>query len=140
MKYTFKCDKCGRTDLVTASSPPLLVRCPCGEPMVHDLMADLRTVTIDTSACRDHDEVPEQHRIAPQDGVKISPSKREALYQREIQQKRAQLRDGGNRGDLKQTHSIPAELYHGKIKETGDRNYWKDKKNLKRHKSTEVAT
>lgn len=36
------------------------------------------------------------------------------------------------------TNSIPADLYHGKIRETGDRHYWDSPKNRKRHKSTEI--
>ena len=33
---------------------------------------------------------------------------------------------------------VPADLYHGKIKETGDRDYWNDPGNLKHHKETEI--
>ena len=145
MKYTFRCtdDTCGSSEIVEApgaSGPPDSRPCTeCGAPAEHDFLADIRTISLDTSACRDHDDVAPQHRLAPTDGLNISPAKREALYQRDIQETRARLRDG-NRGSFKQTHKIPAELFHGKIRETGDRHYWQDKKNLKRHKSTEVAT
>lgn len=145
MRYTFRCigTECDHTEIVHASihdGPPEPFLCTwCGDALVHDIAADLKTVTIDTSGCRDHDFIPEQHRVPISDGVGISAEKREQLYHRELQQKRAQLREG-NRGSVKQTHSIPAELYHGKIRETKDPHYWKDPKNLKRHKSTEVAS
>ena len=41
---------------------------------------------------------------------------------------------------LAKTHEIPAHLYHGKIKQTGDRNYWLDDKNRNKHTSTRVDT
>jgi hypothetical protein len=33
---------------------------------------------------------------------------------------------------------VPAELYHGKIRETGDKDYWSDKRNLEQHTDTKV--
>lgn len=29
----------------------------------------------------------------------------------------------------KLTHSIPAELYYGKVRESGDKHFWSDEKN-----------
>lgn len=96
---------------------------------------------IDTSSCRDHDHIPETHRVASDRGFgigKAAAERREAAYKKHIQTRRKEIADGGNRKSFKQTHSIPADLYHGKIRETGDKNYWKDSKNLDRHKSCKV--
>lgn len=97
---------------------------------------------IDTSGCRDHDEIPEKHRIACGSGDRnLTAGQAEAIErraQRQVDETRKQIADGGNRGSMKMTHSIPAALYHGKIKETGDRAYWQDAKNRNRHKSCRV--
>ena len=39
---------------------------------------------------------------------------------------------------MKKSMQIPAALYHGKIKQTGDRSYWDNPKNRNRHKSCKV--
>ena len=66
--------------------------------------------------------------------------RKEAGYQRAAQKRRRQLAESGNRkSTFRHTHSVPVELYHGKIKQTGDKNYWNDPKNLNRHKSSEVS-
>jgi hypothetical protein len=91
----------------------------------------------------DPDNVPIQHRVASNDGFGIGEKaarKREKAYEESMQVKRAMARDRSlSKGNMKMTHSIPPELYHGKIKETGDKEYWTDPKNRNRHSSTKVT-
>jgi hypothetical protein len=98
---------------------------------------------IDTSGCRDADEIPVGSRVTENTALgdtKAQGVRKEARYQRAAQQRRRQLVESGNRkSTFRHTHSVPVELYHGKIKQTGDKNYWKDPKNLNRHKSSEVS-
>ena len=93
---------------------------------------------IDTSACRDHSSIPEGKRV--RSGFDHgSPEKIEHQFKQHIEKRRSEIRDaGGQRGSFKQTHAVPAHLYHGKIKETGDKDYWSDSKNLNRHTECKV--
>jgi hypothetical protein len=93
---------------------------------------------LDTSACRDHNDISEGSRVAS--GFdRGSPEQIEHQFKQHIDQRRTEIRDaGGQRGTFKQTHAVPAHLYHGKIKETKDPNYWQDPKNLSRHKECKV--
>ena len=95
---------------------------------------------LNTSACRDHDDIPVTKRVVRggRDLGKAAAAKEEAKFNQHIKQRRAELRDG-NRGSIRHTHSVPSDLFHGKIRETGDKQYWDDPKNLKKHKSTEVS-
>jgi hypothetical protein len=36
------------------------------------------------------------------------------------------------------THSVPVELYYGKIRESGDKDFWRDPQNLEQAKSCKV--
>lgn len=95
---------------------------------------------IDTSSCRDHSDVAPKYRV-PRGPRGLGSSRaegEEARFQRHIHQRRKDLADGGNRGLFRHTHSVPADLYHGKIRETGDKHYWDDPKNLNRHKDSKV--
>lgn len=139
MIYTFKC-LCGVSVELTApisDGPPQIVRCSrCLSVMDRDWQAD--APMIDTSGCRDHDDIPAQQRVAST-WDRSSPEATEHEFQEHIQKRRAEIRDaGGQRGSIKQTHSVPAHIYHGKIKETGDKRYWDDSKNLSKHKSCKV--
>lgn len=143
MRYTFTCDECGRSENVYESisvGPPESIPCMCGyADMRRDWKAD--APMLDTSSCRDHDFVPHEKRVASNDGFgvgKRGAQRRVDKFQRHIQERRKKLADGGNRGSIKHTHSVPADLYHGKIRETGDRFYWHDPSNLKKHKSCKV--
>lgn len=121
-----------------ADGPPKMVICSlCFSEMHRDWKAD--APMIDTSGCRDHSEVKASARVrSAWDGGK-SPERVEAEFSNQIQRRRAEIRDaGGQRGSLKQTHSVPAHLYHGKIKESGDKNYWNDPKNLAKHRECKV--
>ena len=141
MIYTFKCSGCLATDSVSRSisvgPPNHLVCAVCGGRMHRDWQAD--APMIDTSARRDHNEIRADKRVrSAWDGGK-SPEKVEAGFKRHIEQRRSQIRDaGGQRGSIKQTHAVPAHLYHGKINETGDKNYWRDPKNLAKHSDCKV--
>jgi hypothetical protein len=92
----------------------------------------------------DPDNVPIQHRVASNDGFGIGEKaarKREKAYEESMQVKRAMAHEAKGSGkSVQMEHSIPPELYHGKIKETGDRTYWDDPKNRKRHPSTKVGS
>ncbi len=138
MRYTFKCSSCGCGIEVTASmseGPPNSLSCCCGGRADRDWQAD--SPMLDTSACRDHDHIPHEKRVARSQAPR-SAAAEEAKFQSHLDSRRKQLSDGGNRGSFRHTHSVPADLYHGKMKETGDKNYWQDPANLKRHSSTKV--
>lgn len=137
MIYSYKCE-CGEQRSVSrsmAEGPPKSLECSCGEAMIRDWLSDLPMV--DTSNCRDHNFIPPQHRtISSHD--RGTPTQIENQFRSHIKNRRDQLKDG-NRGSIKHTMSVPAHLYHGKIKETGDKNYWNDTKNLSRHKDCKVG-
>lgn len=88
----------------------------------------------------DPDDVPVGSRVTDSEmGYgKTGATRLEQAYQRSINERRKQLKDGGNKGNLRHTHSVPAELFHGKIRQTGDKNYWADPKNLSKHSSCRV--
>ena len=141
MIYTFKCQQGHSTEVQASISegPPKSLMCWCRLSAERDWQAD--APMLDTSACRDHDFIPETKRVASNDGFgigKTRAAKKVDTFKRHIEQRRKELADG-NQGSIKQTHAVPADLYHGKIRETGDKNYWQDKKNLDRHKSCKVS-
>ena len=146
MIYQFICDVCGFQQDVDSRPfrPPAPPLCQ-GAALFgdsHDVtaMRRLYSAQIDTSGCRDHDDIPETSKICPNPNglTKRQAENRTRAYSQHLQERRKLLADGGNRGSFRHSHSVPAELYHGKIKQTGDTNYWRDSKNLKRHKSTRV--
>tara|TARA_R110000803_G_scaffold48198_8_gene100096 strand:- start:1480 stop:1854 length:375 start_codon:yes stop_codon:yes gene_type:complete len=119
--------------------PPEMVECGCGYAMLRDWQADVPM--IDTSSCRDHDFIPEEKRVASNDGMgvgKRGAEKRVRGFKKHIDERRKALADGGNKGNIRHTNSVPADLFHGKIRETGDKNYWNDPSNMAKHKSTKV--
>ena len=140
MIYTFKCENCqSRTEITLpmAKGPPSSVECAwCHSETHRDWQAD--APMIDTSKCKDASEIrPENRVLSAWD--RGSPDHVEAQFQRHIEKRRAEIRDaGGQRGSIKQTHAVPAHLYHGKIKETGDKDYWNDPANLNRHTECKV--
>jgi len=95
---------------------------------------------IDTSGCKDHDFIPEASRVieTDRDYDRSTGVRKEVAFKKAIKKRRAALANGGNKGAFKHTTSVPAEMYHGKIKETGDPAYWDDKKNRDRHKGCKV--
>lgn len=139
MRYTYVCEDCGSQETISrsmAEGPPEMIECGCGWGMRRDWQAD--SPMIDTSACRDHDDIPHEARVARSSAPR-SAAREEVRFQKHIHERRKALANGGNRGSIRHTHSVPADLFHGKIRETGDKNYWNDPSNLKRHSSTKVG-
>ncbi len=143
MIYTFRCESCDKVaqrDRSISEGPPRRVPCfDCGIFMHRDWQAD--SPMLDTSACGDHDDIDPRSRVI--EGLhgnnKTQAVKKERQFQEHISKRRQLLADGGNRGSIHHTHSVPADLYHGKIKETGDKSYWHDPKNVDRHSSCKVS-
>lgn len=145
MIYTFTCKKCGDEKLslpvdLCDSKPPCT---RCGKKMQRHYGADWATLQFNTESCKDHDEVAPRKRTVANLGKGMTPKRARALerrYHEDVQQKRDIAEAaGGNRGAQRMAMSVPTELYHGKIKETGDKSYWKDPKNRARHKAWKVA-
>lgn len=146
MIYTFEC-KCGRTEDVQASikvGPPADYTCACGESME-------RVWQPAQFICSgDPDEIPETMKVADLGGGgrvthqqmmglgKAGAQKKNRAYQNYIDHRRRVFREEKQTSG-RMTHQVPAELYHGKIKQTGDKDYWRDESNLKKHKSCKVS-
>ena len=64
----------------------------------------------------------------------------ERVYREDLENKRKQASaaKSGKRRKMRMTHSVPAHLFHGKIRETGDKKYWEDPSNLKQHTDCQV--
>lgn len=139
MIYVFTCPDCDIRFEVSAKAfhPPEAPPCPACTKQADRVFG----CQIITSGCRDVDDVPEKDRVAYGGQSNISSGQAEAIeaaHQKHNEQTRRDLADGGNRGVLRKTHQIPANLYHSKIKQTGDPQYWDDPKNRDRHKSCKV--
>jgi hypothetical protein len=142
MKYTFEC-KCGVLETLNlpveeCDSHPTCKK--CGKEMTRNFVADLMTVQVNTNGCKDHNKVKAEKRVAP-GGMVFTPAqaeRREELFRKDIALKKEAVARGGNKGLIKMKKSVPADLYHGKIKESGDKDYWNDKKNLNRHKDFDL--
>ena len=137
---TFDCPECGSAEYSFSikNRPPERVRCGCGN--FAERVWEAPEFICDR-ADADVDHVPEQFRVS--DRVRpesAAEGKRiEKAYQADIEKTRRDNAEGSTKA-LKQTHKVPSQLYHGKIKQTGDRNYWLDPKNRNKHKSTRVDT
>jgi len=141
MNYQFECESCESSVVIDAKPfhPPIHPLCPvCGFGMdrVYGCM-------IDTSGCRDHDEIPPDKRVlGPQvkAPTEAQATKIERAYHEDLKRKREIRGDPRARrsGENVMTHSIPAHLHHGKVRETGDKHYWDDPKNLNRHKNWRI--
>jgi len=139
--YTFSCDRCEDLTVLRRSfelGPNAFCPCACGGILTHNFLADAGTVEFDTAACRDHNFIKREKRVY-RPGTQADAGRKEAAYASHVKQRRAALADGGNKGKIKQTMAIPADLYHGKVRETGDKNYWADKKNVARHSDFKVG-
>ncbi len=65
----------------------------------------------------------------------------EKAYHNDLERKRAMVAERGKsskKPGIRMTHSVPAHVYHGKIRETGDKDYWSDKSNLEQHTDCKV--
>ena len=138
--YTFRCKACEQVAVLSRSFAigPVAEACACGGLLEHDLCADVSTVEFDTAACRDHNFIKREKRVFRQ-GTQAAAGRTEAAYAKHVKDRRAAIADGGNKGKIKQTMAIPADLYHGKIRETKDKNYWSDQKNVSRHSDFKVG-
>lgn len=143
MIYDFECSYCHHVEPVHGSikhGPPDPWRC---DVCAHGFMERIWTVPhIVCVSEPDIDDTPVEKRVSFNTAYGDTQEERNArqrAYQRDIEKKRQAVREGGNRKDgLKMTHSVPAELYHERIKVTGDKNYWSDPKNRDRHRSTKI--
>ncbi len=139
MIYPFECHSCGLPKNLEARAfhPPEAPICPsCGE-----CMNRVFGCQIDTSGCKDVDDIPLQDCVAYGGAADISRGQAlaiEAAHGRHNEQTRRDLADGGNKGSFRKEMQIPAALYHSKIKQTKDRSYWEDPRNRNRHKSCKV--
>ncbi|HDL42043.1 MAG TPA: zinc ribbon domain-containing protein [Actinobacteria bacterium] len=169
MIYTFKCTDCGESTEIEASikdGPPEAWVCEGdyvfkvnGEEVIQECGGEVERVwePVNFLCEGDPDEIPLEHRTADVGGgvgadgsllptthaQVMGPSKerarrREKGYQDFIESRRRLFREEGQEGG-QMTHQVPIELYHGKIKQTGDKDYWRDPSNLKRHKSCQVS-
>jgi len=139
--YTFKCDDCSKSELLLLQMRDYEKprKCDCGGTARRDYNADLQTVQISTVGTRDHNKIPEDKRVQ---GAKTrsAAAAKERAYGEHLHNRRQQLAsDGNKRSSFRHKMSVPAEIVHGKIKETGDKSYWDDPKNVARHKEWEVS-
>ena len=134
MRYRFECEQCGEitTEVASIKDGPPTAPCCCGS-------ATLRIWDLPQVISRiDSDFIPHDKRVVQSAFGRNDEVKIEKAYQRDIEQKRHLARQPGKKG-IRMTHSIPTELYWGKIKETGDKKYWDDPKNRNRHGSCKVS-
>ncbi len=140
MIYQMECASCGEVDISKPMSHPAKDGDQCPECMGFDTRRIFAMPQICTSGCSgasDPDDVPAEFGGTqdPLSGARTANVALEKAYQRDIEHKRRNKTRGGSR-QIKR--SVPAELYHGKIKQTGDKNYWDDPKNRRRHPSTKI--
>lgn len=151
MIYTFACSgpECDGVVDVTRSikeGPPDSFLCPVCESWAME-----RVWHPPQFICSgDPDEIPETMKVADLGGGgrvthrqmmglgKAGAQRKNRAYQDYIDDRRRLFREEKQEGG-RMTHQVPAELYHGKIKQTGDKDYWRDPSNLNKHKSCKVS-
>lgn len=139
---TFECPDCGpfEKQFSIMKAPPKWMGCE--ECLARSERVWEAPEFICDRADRDPDHIPKQYRVS--DRVKpesAAEGKRiEKAYQAKMERTRRDVAEASGGTPLAKTHEIPAHLYHGKIKQTGDKNYWLDPKNRNKHKSTRVDT
>jgi hypothetical protein len=104
---------------------------------IEEILKSGRFPSLNTSACRDHDYIPPEKRVLDLTDRRSEQTKEKA-FQEHINNRRALVADAGHGKQYRMSHSVPADLYYGKIRETGDEKYWDDPKNLSRHNSCKV--
>lgn len=136
MRYQFSCYECCNIESIDSKPfhPPEAPLCPkCSNQM--DRMYGCQ---INTNGCKDADFIPPEKRVFDSTDRR-SEAVKEAAFQRHIQGRRNMVAEAGRSPTgPRMTHSVPADLYHGKIRETGDKQYWNDPSNLKKHSSCKV--
>src|SRR4030095_651874 len=136
MIYQFQCDACGQgfsIDMPPFQPPPAPLCCNYAVRRIYGCY-------INTSSCKDASHIPESKRVVRSGVVRgkdVNPEREERRFAKHISDRRKELA-GQQRGAMRHTHSVPADLYHGKIRETGDKRYWEDPKNVARHKVCKV--
>lgn len=134
--YECECGWRGQRNIKFGSRPTGWIPCEACGSEAHRVWESPQIV-----CDNDPDHVPPQFAVS-RDGAPVSSreaAKREKQYERGIQQRRQELKGTKAKGGIQQTHSIPPELYYGKVRQSGDKNYWKDPKNLRKHSSTKVT-
>lgn len=104
---------------------------------IEEILRSGRFPSLNTFDCRDHDDIPPDKRVLDLTDRRSAQTKEKA-FGKHISDRRALVAEVGHGRDYRMSHSVPADLFHGKIRETGDKNYWDDPKNLNRHKSCKV--
>ncbi len=137
MIYLFRCEDCGLEHKYHASikqGPPPDTACwACDGGTLARVWTPVNFIC---------DSDPDY--IAPDKRVfdttdRRSETVKEGAFQKHIDQRRALVREAGhNPNTMRMTHSVPADLFHGKKRETGDPFYWDDPSNLKKHSSCKV--
>lgn len=131
------CDE-GRIEVRTSIKDVPLAWYPCECGAAAERLWEMPTFICDR-ADQDVDTVPPEFQVSE----RVTPEtvaqgqRLERNYQKGLNDRRKQIAEEGG-GAIKQTHAVPAHLYHGKIRQTGDKSYWLDKKNRDKHKSTRV--
>jgi len=141
--YEFECDECGYVQEISysfAEAPPLGT--PRGCPSCKGTARRTMSTSFETIISDDPDNVPPQYRVSksPFGMTPAAARRREEAYAADIATKRKKAKEArsGRKSGMQLTHSIPPELYHGKIKQTGDRDYWKDASNRNKHKGCKI--
>ncbi len=145
--HDFQCETCGATQefhtATIAQSPPGELDCECGGKKIK-IWGPVQFVFRG-----DPDDVGEGNLMVDTSGMstaraaaggltKAQSKKKERAYQGFIDERRRLFREEDQVGG-KMTHQVPVELYHAKIRQTGDKHYWSDPDNLNRHKSCKVS-
>jgi len=141
MIFQIECQSCGQVDIDLPMSTPAKdgVPCPsCKGTATIRLWTMPSICTVGCSGGSDPNDIPLGSRVnqtpwkdvSPEEGLRV-----EKAYHQNIERLRKSKKASGS---LRMLASIPGELYHGKIRETGDQSYWDDPKNRSRHKDFEV--
>lgn len=135
MKYPFECSAGHQFEVTASMANPPAERRRCTRchkqakrvwlaPMIH--------------IAGDPDEIPQQSRVTEDTlhGTSVSKAiKKERAYAKHVAAVR-EAQKGRKGGKL--VASIPTEVFHGKIRQTGDKRYWDDPANLAKHKAWKV--
>lgn len=105
---------------------------------IEQILKSGRFPSINTSACRDHDFIPHDKRV-PDFTDRRGEAEKERAFQEHVHKRRSLVKETGHSSSFRMSHSVPADLFHGKIRETGDKNYWNDPKNVSKHSSCKVG-
>ncbi len=141
--YEFECEECGCVQEISysfAKAPPLGTPRPC--PQCTGTSRRTMSTSFEMVTSEDPDYVPERFRVSnvPHGMGRASAKKREERYAADIDMKRKKAKEArsGRKSSMQLTHSIPPELYQGKIRQTGDKDYWRDASNRNKHKSCKI--